>query len=43
MNRKLRQAILEMLTQIELVALNSINIDLMYRARELRDKLQGYR
>lgn len=39
MTYELRQAILEMLTQIEFVALNRSNVDLLFRARDLRLKL----
>lgn len=43
MHYKLRQAILDMLLRVELVAIDAVNIHLLFRARQLRDNLQGHR
>ena len=41
MSARLREAIVSMIYQIELIALNASNFDLMFRARDLRVNLRG--
>ncbi len=42
MSNSLRQAILEMLTQIERIAILRANVDLMFRAQALRTDLREF-
>jgi hypothetical protein len=39
MTHELKQALSELLVQIERVAVDCVDVDLMYRAKDLREKL----